>query len=71
MVWVRLAFDLTIFVTTCIALGYLAGFWGRQRKWSELVGGFLLVAISCLWPAIAISFVATLVRSMLLSIRAK
>jgi F0F1-type ATP synthase membrane subunit c/vacuolar-type H+-ATPase subunit K len=57
MVWIRLAATVTVFVTSCVGLGYLAGFWVRRRNWPVWVGGLMSFAIGCLWPAIAIGSV--------------
>lgn len=57
MAWIRLAVAITVFVTSCVGLGYLAGSWIRRRKWPRWVGGLMSLAIACLWPAIIVGSV--------------
>ncbi len=49
MMWVVV----TIFVASCVGLGYAAGAWVRRRGRPGWVGGLMALAIACLWPAIA------------------
>jgi ABC-type spermidine/putrescine transport system permease subunit II len=57
MNWIPLAIAIIVFVTSCIGLGYLAGFWVRRRSWPGWVSVLMAIAIACLWPAIAVGAV--------------
>ena len=54
---IRLAVAIIVFATSCIGLGYLAGFWVRRRRWPGWISVLMAFAISCLWPVIVVGYV--------------
>lgn len=50
--WLRLMMTMTILVTSCVGLGYLAGALERRRGWAPQLSVLLSVAIALIWPAI-------------------
>ena len=53
MKWIPLAIVIIVSVTSCIGLGYLAGFLVRRRGWPGWSEGVIAFAIAGLWPVIA------------------
>ena len=54
MNWTPLAILIAFFVSTCVGLGYLAGYLVRRLKWPRWVNVPAALAISCLPPVIVI-----------------
>jgi hypothetical protein len=48
---------LTVFVASCIGLGYLAEVWLHRWKWPRWSGGFMAFLIACFWPVIIVAYV--------------
>ena len=57
MAFVRLAVAITIFVTSCVGLGYLAASWVRRHGWPGWLSGIMLFAVACFWPVFIIGYV--------------
>ena len=52
-----LATVITVFVASCIGLGYLAEVCVRRRKWPRWFAGVMALLIACLWPVTAFAYV--------------
>jgi heme/copper-type cytochrome/quinol oxidase subunit 2 len=56
MAWIRLATLITIFVTSCIGLGFLAECWIRRHKWRGWVTGLMSVVVALVWPVFVVVY---------------
>ena len=54
--WVRHAAAITIFVTSCVGLGFLVESWVLRHRWPEWASGLMSAAIALLWPALLIGY---------------
>jgi hypothetical protein len=57
MIWFRLTTAITIFLTSCVALGYFAERWLRRHDWPGWVSGLMTFGIAVLWPVIVVAYV--------------
>ena len=54
--WVSQAAALTVFVASCVGLGYLAELWVLRHGWPEWVSGIMSAAVARLWPAVLLGY---------------
>jgi hypothetical protein len=56
MMWVRIVAAITVFATSCIGLGYIAGSCAYRHKWAAWVGCLMHFAIACFWPVVVVGY---------------
>ncbi|HEX8149515.1 MAG TPA: hypothetical protein VF591_20200 [Pyrinomonadaceae bacterium] len=56
MGWIRLTIAATVFVTSCVGLGYLAEAWVLRHGWPGWVGGLLSAAAPLAWPVFVVGY---------------
>ena len=64
--WIRLTVAIVIFLTTCIGLGWLAGFIVRRYDWPGWLLALLVIAGACLWPVAVVLYTIHDARGYLL-----
>lgn len=54
MDFIRLALILTVYIGSCVGLGYLAGRFARRHDWPCYISKIILIFIALIWPAVIV-----------------
>lgn len=54
--WIGQLIAITVFVTSCVGLGFLAELWVLRNRWPEWFSGIMSAAVALLWPALLLGY---------------
>ena len=56
ILWIRLTVAVVTFVTTCLGVGWLAGYIVRRNGWPGWLLALLVIASAFLWPVVVVLY---------------